>query len=272
VEEHFKTAAAPGPLGHGFSEENRRDGTAYYVREFGPVALIVLDSTNPGGFSAGSIDAAQFVWLEERLKAFSREYVDQEGRVVKTDAQDRLIIVASHHTSATMNNPFPDPATQAERLRGPQFEALLHRFPNVVLHIAGHGLEHRLTPKPDPKRRSAGYWEVSTGSPLDFPMQSRLLEIVDNEDGTVSIYSTVYNTAPPVDPRKARDPTGGDGVNQMLLAAVARQVGMRDPQLNADASGLSASDRNAELLLPAPFDLPVAEARRVSRRALLGLR
>jgi len=73
-------------------------------------------------------------------------------------------------------------------LRGPQVEELLHRFPNVVLHVAGHGLEHRITPQPDPQRRSGGYWEVATGSPLDFPMQSRLLEIADNEDGTVPIF------------------------------------------------------------------------------------
>lgn len=58
----------------------------------------------------------------------------------------------------------------------------------------------------------------------------------------------------------------------MLLAGVARQVGMRDPHLNPAASGLAASDRNAELLLAAPFELPGVAARRVSRRAILGLR
>jgi len=273
VTEHFNTQATPGPIGHGFSEENRANGTAYYMQDLGAVALIVLDSSNPGGFSAGSIDAGQFTWLEERLKSLSRQYIDAEGRVVTTDAQDRLIIVASHHTSATMNNPFPEPGSQTERLRGPQLEELLHRFPNVALYVAGHGLEHRLTPKPDPQRRSGGYWEVSTGSPLDFPMQSRVLEIVDNGDGTISVFSTVYDTAAPLNPGEGKDPTPDDGVNQTLLAAVARQVGMRDPQLNPAASGLAASDRNAELMLKAPFPLPdVRSRRRMSRRAVLGLR
>lgn len=293
VEEHFNTAASPGPAGHGFSEANRATGNAYYVWEFGPVTLIVLDTTNPGGFSAGSIDATQFAWLEEQLKAHSRQYFERDGRVVSSEAQDRLIIVASHHTVAAMNNPFPDPVTLVEKFRGPQLEELLHRFPNVVLHVAGHGLEHRLTPKPDPQRRSGGYWEVSTGSPLDFPMQARLLEIADNGDGTVSVFSTVYDTAPPVNPSDANDPTPDDGVNELLLAGVARQVGMRDQQLNEAASGLSASDRNAELLLAAPFTLgegerpsatpapsvtpaasetPAPGARRLSRRALLALR
>jgi metallophosphoesterase (TIGR03767 family) len=280
VEEHFKTEAAPGPAGHGFSDENRATGTAYYVHELGPVTLIVLDSTNPGGFSAGSLDATQFIWLEEQLKAHSAQYFDREGRLVASEAQDSLIMVASHHTTAAMNNPFPDPLTQAERFRGPQLEELLHRFPNVVLHVAGHGLEHRLTPKPDALRRSGGYWEVTTGSPLDFPMQARLLEIVDNGDGTVSIFSTVYDTAPPVNPGDAVDPTPDDGVNQLLLASVARQVGMHDPQRNESASGLAASDRNAELLVGMPFTVdaasparatPAAGARRLSRRAFLPL-
>lgn len=280
VEEHFKSQPTPGPVGHGMSEENRQNGTAYYVLELEHVVLIVLDSTNPGGFSAGSIDAAQFAWLEGKLQALSSQYTDREGRLVTTEAADRLIIVASHHTSAAMNNPFPDPETQGERFRGPQLEELLHRFPNVVLHVAGHGLEHRLTPKPSPLGAAGGYWEVSTGSPLDYPMQSRLLEVVDNGDGTLSVFSTVYDTAPPINPGDASDPTPDDGLNQMLLAGVARQVGMRDAQLSVTASGLAASDRNAELLLPASVDLdalatptvtPAVEARRLNRRTLLTL-
>ena len=272
VEEHFKSQPAPGPVGHGMNDENRQNGTAYYVLELEHVALIVLDSTNPGGFSAGSIDAAQFTWLEGKLQSLSRQYTDREGLVVTTEAANRLIIVASHHTSAAMNNPFPDPETQGERFRGPQLEELLHRFPNVVLHVAGHGLEHRLTPKPNPLGGAEGYWEASTGSPLDFPMQSRLLEVVDNGDGTLSLFSTVYDTAPPINPGDASDTTPDDGVNQLLLAGVARQVGMRDPQLSATASGLAASDRNAELLVGAPFQMTPPAARKVSRRAVLGLR
>jgi len=268
VEEHFKTAAVPGPVGHGLGDWNRQSGAAYYMLDLGSVAVIVLDSTNPGGFSAGSIDSGQFMWLEETLKALSSQYTDREGRRVTSGAMDRVIIVASHHTSATMNNPFPDPATGSERFRGPQLEELLHRFPNVVLHVAGHGLEHRLTPRPNPMGGAGGYWEVSTGSPLDYPMQSRLVEITDNGDGTLSIISTVYDTAPPINPGDAADPTPTDGVNQILLAGVARQVGMRDPQLAPAASGLSASDRNAELLLPAPFVVPPPATSRISRRAL----
>jgi len=255
IEQHFHTETVPGPPGHGFSEANRKDGTAYYAVDYGTVSLIALDSTNPGGFSAGSMDAVQFAWLEEQLKARNGHYIDREGKVVTSGAQDRLIIVASHHTSAAMNNPLPGPEPQGERFRGPQVEELLHRFPNVVLHLAGHDLEQRITAKPDAQRRTAGYWEISTGSPLDFPMQSRLLEVADNGDGTLSIFSTAYDSAAPVNPGDADDPTPEDGVNQLLLASVARQVAAHDPQREATAARPSASDLNAELVVRAPFDL-----------------
>ena len=276
IEEHFKTVMNPGPLGHGFTEINRKDGTAYYAVDSGDVALMVLDTVNPGGFAAGSVDAEQFAWLEEQLKARSRYYIDRAGRAVTSSVRDQLIVVASHHTSAAMNNPFPGLKPQSERFRGPQFEELLHRFPNVVLHVAGHDLDYRITPKPDAQRRTKGYWEITTGSPLDFPMQSRLLEVATNGDGTLSIFSTVYDSAAPVNPGDARDPTPDDGVNQLLLASVARQVAANDPQRFAGTYRPAASDGNAELLLTSPFELdgsetPVASPRRLSRRAVLGI-
>lgn len=272
IEEHFRTEIVPGPSGHGFSETNRKDGTAYYAVDLGPVALIVLDSANPGGFSAGSIDAAQFDWLEAQLKESSGRYIDRDGRTLSSGGQDRLIVVASHHASATMNNPFAGLEPHEERIRGPQLEELLHRFPNVVLHVAGHALEHRITPKHDPLRRSAGYWEITTGSPLEFPMQARLIELLDNGDGTISIASTVYDSAAPINPGDADDPTPDDGLNQLLLASLARQVSASDPQRNPAAAGAAPSDRNAELLLRAAFPLGAQRsAARLDRRVLLAL-
>jgi len=260
VEEHFRTQSAPGPAGHGLTEENRSAGTAYYTVEMGQVLLIVLDTVNPGGFAAGSIDKTQFLWLEQQLAAHSSAYFDAGGVRQTAPNQDRLIVVASNHGIDEMNNPFPDPAANEERFRGPQLEAMLHRFPNVVLHLTGHSLQHRIIPRPHPQDRSRGYWEVSTGSPLDYPMQGRLLDIIDNGDGTLSIFSSVYDTAAAIVPGDSADPTEDDGVNQLELASIARQAGMRDPQRNAQASGLGGSDRNAELLLAAPFDLSATPA------------
>ena len=262
VAEHFTSPASPGPPGHGLTAGNRDAGTAYYTFDSGELTVVVLDTVNPGGFSAGSIDAAQFAWLEEQLVARSGYYLDAQGRRVATESADRLIVIASHHGLELLNNPFPGPEGKEERLRGPQLEALLHRFPNVVLHVSGHSGEQRIAARPDPAGRTGAgaYWEVSTGSPLEFPMQGRLLDIVDNGDGTISVFSTVYDIAAPLSPGDAADGTPDDGVNESLLASVARLLAVADPQRDADAPGLGASDRNAELLLPAPFDLSATPA------------
>jgi hypothetical protein len=96
---------------------------------------------------------------------------------------------------------------------------------------------------------------------MAHPMQARLLEVVDNGDGTVSLFSTVYDLEAPVDPRDANDPTPGDGVNEAQLASVARAVAAVDPQQDPNAGGLAASHRNVELLVTAAFDLASAKAR-----------
>lgn len=252
VREHFSSSEGPGPLGHGFSETNRSDGSAYYGFDAGKVRFFVLDTANEGGFSTGSIGAEQFEWLEEKLIQSSSHYFDAAGARVETENEDYLIVIASHHAPSAMNNPFPG-ADEEPRFRGPQLEELLHRFPNVILHIAGHSTENRIAAQPDPQGRTRAHWEITTSSSVGYPMQGRLVEIVDNKDGTISIFSTIYESAAPIKPGDADDPTPDDGVNELLLASVARQVAVTDPQLDLNAIGLAASDRNAELLLAAPF-------------------
>ena len=181
--EHFSTADKPGPAGHGFTADSLAAGTAYYVIAQGPVAIIVLDTVNPAGFAGGSIDQTQFTWLEQQLIAQSSSYYDAQGQQVGTANPDRLIVIASHHPGDSLNNPFPGPNAQERRYQGPELEALLHRFPNVVLHISGHTLEHRINPRPFTGDPARAYWEVTTGSSLDWPAQGRLLEIVDNLTG-----------------------------------------------------------------------------------------
>lgn len=278
----FDGNQTPGPPGHGLRQRNLDENVAYYVFEHGPLAFIVLDTVNLAGFSAGSIDAAQFEWLEGELQSRSSRYHDAEGKLVDGDGTDRLIVTVSHHPLDRLNNPLPDPSGEA-RVQGPQLEELLHRFPNVIAHIAGHSHENRITARPDPERRGGSHWEINTTSPVAYPMQGRLLEVVDNIDGTISLFSTVYDLAAPIDPREARDPTPGDDVNEEELAAIARSVAAQDPQRDPEGGGLAVSDRNAEMLLAAPFDLSNVETpprhrpisadgvRGLSRRALLWL-
>lgn len=250
--EHFGTNDAPGPAGHGFSADNVATGLAYYAFDRGAVSVIVADSVNPAGFPGGSIDEPQLQWLEQQLIARSSAYYDASGALVTTQNADKLIIVATHHPSDEMNNPFPGPDAAQRRFQGPDFVALLHRFPNVALHIAGHTQQHRIIPRPYSGDATRAYWEVVTGSPAAWPMQGRLIEIADNRDGTLSVFATVYDSAAPINPGDAEDPTPDDKQNQLLWASVARQVAARDPARDETAAGLAASDRNAELILRAP--------------------
>jgi len=257
--EHFATGDFPGPAGHGLTAEGIDGGQAYYVLEWGGVHFIVLNTVNPGGYASGSIGAVQFAWLEEQLIARSSRYMNAAGQAQTTANANRLIVIVTHHPADVMDNPFPGIDTSEARFRGPDFENLLHRFPNVILHIAGHVQRNSVTQKA-PAGAGTSYWQVTTGSPLQAPSQGRLIEITDNRDGTLSIFSTVYDSVAPLNPSDAKDPTPDDGINQRLLAAIARQLAMKDPQRDPQAAG-AASDRNAELLVTAPFDtalLPTA--------------
>ena len=111
----------------------------------------------------------------------------------------------------------------------------------MVLHITGHTLQQRITAKADASDEAGrSYWQVTTGGPLDSPMQGRLLEIVDNGDGTLSIFSTVYDSSAPLKPGDADDPTPEDEQDQALLAGISRQLAAGDPDADEQAAGLAA--------------------------------
>ena len=255
IAEHFGTAPSPGPVGHGFAPDAVDSATAHYVVDHGGVGFIVLDTVNRAGFSDGALDEAQFQWLEEQLVARSGEYYDTQGQLVATANQNKLIVIVSHHPPEMMLNPFGT-GSDEPRYLGNDLEEKLHRFPNVVLHITGHTLQQRITAKADAADRPRNsYWQVSTGGSVDLPMQGRLLELMDNGDGTLSIFSTVYDSSAPLKPGDADDPTPEDEQDQALLAGISRQLAANDPDADEQAAGLQPSDRNAELLLTAVFDL-----------------
>jgi metallophosphoesterase (TIGR03767 family) len=278
MREFFSSPETPGPVGHGFAQGNLDDDTGYYTFEHGVLSFIVLDTVNSAGFAAGSLDKVQFTWLGRRLVRRSSRYYDADGNLVESEAADRLIVIVSHHPLDRLNNPLADSSGE-QRVLGPELEALLHRFPNVIAHVTGHSQANRITPRPDPLRHGGSYWEIATTSPVAFPMEGRLLEVADNGDGTISLFSTVYDLAASIDPRDARDPTRDDDVNEEELASIARGLAAHDPQRDLEAAGLAASDRNAEMLVPAPFNLsaengplryhvPPGRGRQVSRRDL----
>lgn len=229
VEEHFTTVGAP--LGHGFTEKNRADGTAYYTFDRGLVRFVVLDTVNPNGYADGSIDQAQLAWLQGVVES----------------ATGKAVLVFSHHTSQSMDNPFVatggDPAP---RVLGAEVTAYLLSQRRVIAWINGHTHRNEIRAH----RRAdgtGGFWEINTAAHIDYPQQSRLVEVSDNADGTLSVFTTILDHAGPAD-------HGGDLRTTVGLAGLARELSLNDPHAKPAAAG-AATDRNTELLVGKPSDM-----------------
>jgi metallophosphoesterase (TIGR03767 family) len=227
VAEHFKTTGAP--FGHGFTQENLANKTAYYSFDKGDVRFVALDTVNPNGYADGSIDQPQFEWLAALLAASAHKYV----------------VIFSHHTSETMSNPLIATGIDLKpRVLGPAVVDLLLNHQNVIAWVNGHSHVNKVW-----ARSAAGkpgrFWEINTASHCDFPAQSRLIEIADNRDGTMSIYTTMLDHAGPA-------AYGGVLNNPVSLAGLARELGANDWQSRSKNRSGSLDDRNLELLIPKP--------------------
>jgi uncharacterized repeat protein (TIGR01451 family) len=155
-----------------------------------------------------------------------------------------------HNGFDSQNVTCPGGAAQHE-----SFEELIAQFPNVVGYVPGHTHEHRLTPFKRPNNGTT-WWEINTSAVVDPPNQSRLVELMDNRDGTLSFFNTVIDhaaaaTAPPGCTAAANCAAAFDGEQ---LASIGRTFSFNDP--DNDNSGLGrVQDRNAELLLEDPRPL-----------------
>ncbi|GGV40438.1 metallophosphoesterase [Actinomadura cremea] len=238
VREHFSTSA---PLrGHGFTAANLREGTAHYAFDHGIVRGIALDTVNPNGYSQGSLDRAQLAWLEDELRAGSRRHLDARGEVVTRDVRDRLFVLFSHHPIGSLDNPLG-----GDRVLGDEVRALLLRYPNVVLWVNGHTHRNEVIPHAR-EGGDGGFWEVNTAAHIDFPQQSRIVELADNGDGTLSIFATVLDSAGPA-------AHGGRIGDPVRLASLARELAGNDWQDTPGERRGGVDDRNVELLIPKPF-------------------
>ena len=256
VEAHLRAGGIP--RGHGFDRRNVEDGTAYGVFDVEaavPLRVVVLDTANMDGYYEGSIGARQSRWLEEKLSEVHSHHFDRSGRRVTTGAADRLVLLASHHGLDAMVNQRQDPAGFEQdhpRVTAGELEAMLHRFPNVVLWLNGHRHHNSIRARPGPAgwrgptEQPGGFWEVSTAAIADWPCQARLVEVVMNGENEVDILCTMLDSGAPPGPEEAE---GAD-----RLASLHREIASNDPYWDHVAEG-SEEDRNVSLRLPAPFSV-----------------
>jgi len=226
ISDHFTTRGQP--VGHGFTQQNLETNTGYYTFDPAPgVHGVVLDTVNPGGGPNGNLDQAQFDWLAADLAA----------------NVESVTLVFAHHSVATMDNTLPRPNDPNAPRLGADLEQLLWAHPNVVAFVNGHTHRNTVIPHPNPGGPSAGFWEVNTAAHIDWPEQSRLIELFDNADGTLSIFGTV------VDHQAAPD---APSLTPEGLAAISRELSYNDPQLPPAYGSGTPLDRNVELLISRP--------------------
>ncbi|MFC8665783.1 TIGR03767 family metallophosphoesterase [Streptomyces sp. NPDC057199] len=216
-----------GPIGHGYSQANLAAKTQYYTFRIADGLIgVSLDSTDPGGHYEGSLGTAQLRWLERTLKT--------------AEKNKEHVVVFSHHTSKSMRNLREDPAHPGERRHGgDEVLVLLGKYRSVLAWVNGHSHKNKITPHSAPDGRS--FWEVSTASHIDFPQLARVIEIVDNHDGTVSLFTTLIESGAP-------HGTDFADLSQTGLAALYRELSFNAPGSRTDLSG-EPGDRNTELVL-----------------------
>ena len=263
--------------GHGFgyvdpAEEAASKGAAGYYA-WNPVPgfrFISLDTVSEAGVigpsADGNIDAPQLRWLESELQ--------------DATAADELVVLFSHHAIPSLTADIPDelagpclipdahghdlnpgcdldPRSSQPIALGADVEALLHSYPHVIAWVAGHSHVNAIEPHPSPSGEG-GFWSIRVAAEADWPQQSRLLEVFDNDDGTLSIFGTIVDHAAP-----ATAPAAGTNANSLGidgLASVGRTLSYNDTQSGGRACGGgpcgegSADARNVELLVDDPRD------------------
>ena len=245
VEAHFRAGARP--YGHGFCERNRRDGTAYYVYDTPRVRLIALDTTCLAGGAAGCLDRDQAAWLEDRLAEVHADYDAADGSQVRTGNENRLVVLFSHHGIDTLTNTGHAGQDTAPLLGAAEILAQLHRFPNVVLWLNGHTHLNAVRRRIHPGNPVRGFWEVTTCAVIDWPCQTRLVELVDR-GSCLSIVCTMVDHDTPVAP--AALDTRDD------LASLHRELAANVPFRGAHSGAAGTpADRNVELRIAPPFPL-----------------
>ncbi|MFT4085614.1 MAG: TIGR03767 family metallophosphoesterase [Gordonia sp. (in: high G+C Gram-positive bacteria)] len=228
VKSHFAAdVLGPGPHGHGFSDP---DGPTWYSFQLSPGVLgISMNTTNSMGLADGSISQKQLDWIDKTI----------------AKNRDHLVIVFSHHTSSTMTAKLPNPETPGEaQYDGPALVGMLARHTNVIAWVNGHTHKNEMfahrgsTPK-------HSFWEINTASHIDFPQLARIVEVADNGDGTLSIFTPLIEA----DAEYTADPSD---LSPAGLASLYRELSANDIHYSEDLLG-KVSDRNCELLLANPL-------------------
>jgi metallophosphoesterase (TIGR03767 family) len=250
--------------GWGWVDDDELDASSgaasYYAFTRRGIRFIGLDTVADGGSAAGNIDNPQYKWLKSELK--------------RAQNKGQLIIPFGHHTLESMTATVPDEDAEEcgdtpvagcdldPRASTPihlgttgrkNIRKLFLRYSNVIAYVNGHTHENAVTGY---KRKGHGFWSINTSSITDTPQQSRLIEVMNNKDGTLSIFATLIEHAAPLD-TPAEGPA--NVFTETQLGSIARRLAANDPHgFSRDENGNlrdprgDRKDRNVELLIDDP--------------------
>jgi 3',5'-cyclic AMP phosphodiesterase CpdA len=175
------------PSGHGLDLMDVFAGRGYFSVTpvpGRPFRLLVLDTVHTTGMmgeaALGWVDQDQLLWLQREL--------------AEADANDELILVMSHHQLQDISGTSP--------VAGDDIAAALAASDGVFLLVTGHGHTNETDLLPDDwdgADPTLGFWQLMLASTVDFPMHSRVIEVVDERNGYLSVYATNIDHNSPVD-------------------------------------------------------------------------
>ena len=286
IEQHFNTTGQP--VGHGMAptvaldEDSQAAGygrppvadfndDGYY--SFSPkpgLRFVALDTvTDECGsiFCAeGSMDDAQYRWLQEQLETAA--------------SMGQYVVTYAHHSLQTTRFPSTDISEQPQHPGNRITTSIEEQQPNIVVspetledlfchhenfltHVVGHEhgndiRHHRCEGEPAPgfqNNNVEGFYEIVTAGHIDWPQQSRTIELVDNGNGTMSLVLTMLDHAGPPrpgGPQPSLDPKGHAPEQVLHLASIGRELSYNDYQNGRSSLG-TAEDRNVIILINKPW-------------------
>jgi metallophosphoesterase (TIGR03767 family) len=236
---------------HGFGltprgELARSRGHALYY-SFSPhpvLRFVALDTTVDAGGAGGNLDHPQYMWLKRQLR--------------RARKLDQLVVVYAHHPLEMMDNSTPDELAgrfdrdprdsrplHLGRTGRASVRSLLMRSPNVVMYLAGHKHYDRVWPNFGKGGR--GFWQVITNAMAGAPQEARMIELMDNGDGSLSIFTTMLAHAAP-----AAAPAPGAALGPAELASLSRELAWARRPGGRSATPAGGPMRNVELVIRDP--------------------
>lgn len=215
--------------GHGITADALSLGRAFYTFDVGdgPLRVFVISTAGATGSSTGLIRQSDVdAIIEPALQTAA--------------ADDKLVIITSHHRSVSLNNGV-EPGLEvgmefADALTPDEWVDYLGTHDHVIMHLGAHS--HVMHADARTPMGGHAYWEVASPALADFPHELRLLEVWDQDNGSLTIRTVAFDFVADDDP----------------IADMGRTLGVIDftSFWEGDGRGPDPKDRNVELWIAKP--------------------